>query len=243
MPRTSPSCSGMCLSFSSERQPKASDARSGPAGAGRGCEDNAGAWVTRSPRPRASPILRAFRSGPGTPRRGWPGRVAKSLTAIPERASSASAWAARSAASLPPFWAGILAASVAGSRSGCTGTPSSPASTRAAWSRWAGSRSRTRTPPVPTDAFSSALVPSAITRPWSMTAMRSASRSASSRYCVVSTTVVPCATIARTISHTWLRLRGSRPVVGSSRKSSSGVTMMLAATSSLRRMPPENCRT
>ena len=31
------------------------------------------------------------------------------------------------------------------------------------------------------------------------------------------------ATSARTISHTWLRLRGSRPVVGSSRKSSSGV--------------------
>ena len=36
-------------------------------------------------------------------------------------------------------------------------------------------------------------VPSAITRPWSITAIRSASWSASSRYCVVSSTVVPVA--------------------------------------------------
>ena len=91
--------------------------------------------------------------------------------------------------------------------------------------------------------LSSRLVPSAITRPWSITARRSARRSASSRYCVVSSTVVPPAAIARTMSHTWLRLRGSRPVVGSSRKSSSGVTTRLAAMSSRRRMPPEYVRT
>ena len=42
--------------------------------------------------------------------------------------------------------------------------------------------------------FSSVAVPSAMTRPWSMTTMLSASRSASSRYCVVSSTVVPSAT-------------------------------------------------
>ena len=47
------------------------------------------------------------------------------------------------------------------------------------------------------------------------------------------------ATSTRTISHTWLRLRGSSPVVGSSRNSRSGVTTMLAAMSSRRRMPPE----
>ena len=47
----------------------------------------------------------------------------------------------------------------------------------------------------------------------------SASWSASSRYWVVSSTVVPALTSARTMSHTWLRLRGSSPVVGSSRKS------------------------
>ena len=85
------------------------------------------------------------------------------------------------------------------------------------------SRSRTCRVPAPTDALSSPGVPSAMTRPWSMTAMRSASWSASSRYCVVSSTVVPSATSARTMSHTWLRLRGSRPVVGSSRNSRSGV--------------------
>ena len=65
-------------------------------------------------------------------------------------------------------------------------------------------------------------MPSAMTRPWSMTASRSARRSASSRYCVVSSTVVPSAAIWRTRSHTWLRLRGSRPVVGSSRNRISG---------------------
>jgi uncharacterized protein YlxP (DUF503 family) len=36
-----------------------------------------------------------------------------------------------------------------------------------------------------------------------------------------------------------LRERGSRPVVGSSRNISRGVTTMLAAMSSRRRMPPE----
>ena len=38
----------------------------------------------------------------------------------------------------------------------------------------------------------------------------------------MSSTVVPSAAIVRTMSHTWLRLRGSSPVVGSSRKSISG---------------------
>ena len=40
--------------------------------------------------------------------------------------------------------------------------------------------------------------------------------------------VVPSAVIARMMSQTWLRDRGSRPVVGSSRNISSGVTTMLA---------------
>ena len=47
---------------------------------------------------------------------------------------------------------------------------------------------------LPTEAFSSSGVPSATLRPWSMTAIRSASWSASSRYCVVSRTVQPSAT-------------------------------------------------
>jgi hypothetical protein len=93
--------------------------------------------------------------------------------------------------------------------------------------------------PAPTDDFSSPGVPSAMTLPWSITAIRPASRSASSRYCVVSRTVVPLATTIRMMSQTWLRLRGSRPVVGSSRNSRSGVLRMLAPMSRRRRMPPE----
>ena len=43
------------------------------------------------------------------------------------------------------------------------------------------------------------------------------------------------------VSHIWPRVRGSRPVVGSSRKISGGRVIRLAARSSRRRMPPENC--
>src|SRR5215207_8133668 len=75
-------------------------------------------------------------------------------------------------------------------------------------------------------------------RPRSMTTMLSASRSASSRYCVVSKTVVPPTTSERTDSHTSLRPRGSRPVVGSSRNSTFGMRMKLAARSNRRLMPP-----
>ena len=74
----------------------------------------------------------------------------------------------------------------------------------------------------PTRSLSSSEVPSAITWPWSITAIRSASRSASSRYWVVSSTVVPAATRASIVSHSDSRLRGSSPVVGSSRKMTGG---------------------
>ena len=56
----------------------------------------------------------------------------------------------------------------------------------------------------------------------STTEMRSASWSASSRYWVVSRTVVPPPTRERTALHTSVRPRGSSPVVGSSRNSTSG---------------------
>ena len=91
----------------------------------------------------------------------------------------------------------------------------------------------------PTETLSCAGVPSAITVPWSITAIPSASWSASSRYWVQSRIVVPCAANWRMMSHTWFRDRGSSPVVGSSRNISSGVTTMLAAMSSRRRIPPE----
>jgi hypothetical protein len=73
--------------------------------------------------------------------------------------------------------------------------------------------------------------------------MAPASWSASSRYWVVSSTVVPTAASARIICQTSLRPCGSSPVVGSSRNSTRGATIKLAARSSLRRMPPEYCRT
>jgi predicted ATPase/DNA-binding SARP family transcriptional activator len=91
----------------------------------------------------------------------------------------------------------------------------------------------------PTLAFSSAGVPAAITRPWSMTAICPASRSASFRFWVVSSTVIPSLTRSLTRSQTPLRPAGSSPVVGSSRNSTRGRPIRLAVRSSRRRMPPE----
>ena len=56
---------------------------------------------------------------------------------------------------------------------------------------------------------------------------------------LVSRTVTPVAVSLRTTSHISLRLRGSSPVVGSSRYSTRGRPTRLAARSSRRRMPPE----
>ena len=71
----------------------------------------------------------------------------------------------------------------------------------------------------PISALSAAGVPSATMWPWSMIPTRSASTSASSRYCVVRKTVTPSSRARRaTSSHSAVRLCGSRPVVGSSRK-------------------------
>ena len=82
-------------------------------------------------------------------------------------------------------------------------------------------------------------VPSAISRPWSRRAMWSASSSASSRYWVVRKMVTPPATSSRTICHMARRLRGSRPVVGSSRKITRGSPTRVIARSRRRCMPPE----
>ena len=49
----------------------------------------------------------------------------------------------------------------------------------------------------PISALSESGVPSATMRPWSMIPMRSASRSASSRYCVVRNTVTPSSVASR----------------------------------------------
>ena len=61
--------------------------------------------------------------------------------------------------------------------------------------------------------------------------MRSASRSASSRYCVVRSSVVPPSISPSMKSQSLRRDRGSRPVVGSSRKRTAGLPTRLAPRS------------
>ena len=87
--------------------------------------------------------------------------------------------------------------------------------------------------------LSSARVPLAMIRPSWRIAIRSASCSASSRYCVVSSTVVPCPASSLTLLHTSMRDCGSSPVVGSSRKITGGSPIRLIAMSRRRRIPPE----
>ena len=70
---------------------------------------------------------------------------------------------------------------------------------------------------------------------------RSASWSASSRYCVVRKIVAPSSFSAWTSSQIALRLTGSRPVVGSSRKRTRGWWTSADARSS-RRLHPARVR-
>ena len=116
-----------------------------------------------------------------------------------------------------------------------------PQAARIPVARWRSSRRWTTTSirSPPTCDLSSSAVPRAMILPWSTTAIVSASSSASSRYCVVSRSVVPSRTRPRMTSHIPSRLRGSRPVVGSSRNSSRGRPMSALPRSSRRRMPPE----
>src|SRR5450759_3174716 len=76
-------------------------------------------------------------------------------------------------------------------------------------------------------------------RPLSSTATWSASWSASSRYWVVRRIVTPSVASSRMICHMVRRLRGSSPVVGSSRKITVGLPMSVIARSTRRRIPPE----
>jgi len=177
---------------------------------------------------------RPVRARKASSRLGWP-RVT-SATPTSASASRVMARPTSRAASAP---AASSMDRASGSSPSWTGLSRAWARTRRACGRCSPSRSRTCRVPEPTRDLSCALVPSATIRPWSMTAICSASWSASSRYWVVSSTVVPAAAIWRTSSHTRLRLRGSSPVVGSSRNSRSGVTIRLAAMSSRRRIPPE----
>ena len=144
--------------------------------------------------------------------------------------SASAAWSATSSATFMPPASGVSTGS----------SPSTRLMISAAALSSSGSASRSCSVEAPTDVLSSSVVPSATLRPLSITATRSASWSASSRYWVVSSTVLPSATSSRIVVHIWPRVRGSRPVVGSSRKMSGGLRIRLAARSSRRRMPPEN---
>ena len=100
-------------------------------------------------------------------------------------------------------------------------------------------RRSTETTSLPISAFRSSGVPSATILPSSMIARRSQSSSASSRYWVVRKIVVPVSLIRRTSSQTVRREAGSRPVVGSSRKRTSGLWTRALARSRRRFIPPE----
>ena len=181
-------------------------------------------------------------AGPRSPApgRSWPGRrrpatarAAGSCAIASPSASSARTTSASAASpprrrtATPPLRAatgspnGVSASAIAAASSACAGAIS------------------TLGQPMP--AFSAAGVPSATIRPRSMIPTRSASTSASSRYWVVRKTVTPssCAS-ARTSSHSAVRLRMSRPVVGSSRKSTDGRCTSASARSRRRFMPPDS---
>src|ERR1700722_979036 len=173
----------------------------------------------------------------------WPVRVRNTSSRLGSR--NASSAAIRPASSIRRTTAGSSAGLLAGAgtRPGSSVTsgtvPVTSATIAAPWPVSDRSDARTTRVWPPVRDFSSAGVPSATTRPRSITAIRSASSSASSRYWVVSSTVAPPATTPRMVSHTWLRARGSSPVVGSSRNSTWGSPTRLAARSRRRRMPPE----
>ena len=87
-------------------------------------------------------------------------------------------------------------------------------------------------------------VPSKASRPWSTTRTRSQSRSMSPRSWVVSSSVVPRSRRSATRnSRSRCLLSTSRPIVGSSRKSSSGACSSAAAISPRIRWPSDSWRT
>src|SRR5690606_34033679 len=126
-------------------------------------------------------------------------------TPAPVRAGSTAARAATRSVT------GTLTRRVSGSAA--AGPPAAAATIPAASPSRSGSRITTSSRSPPSRDFSSSGVPPATTRPASITTTRPASWSASSRYCVVSSTVVPPATSPRTACQTSPRLRGSSPVV------------------------------
>jgi hypothetical protein len=78
------------------------------------------------------------------------------------------------------------------------------------------------------------------TAPFSITQIQSVSLSASSRWCVVRMMVLRVRLREEKTSQTLMRLRGSRPEVGSSKISSPGRPRMAIAMDSFRLLPPDS---
>ena len=178
------SCSGTCLNFSTARQPKTSALESAEGAGGRSTvEPHAGASVAHAlfsgSAFRRRSARRTLLRGSGCPSRNRRARC--------PRRSSARERLVRVACGVPAMHRQLRALGAA--LDACA--PRRASSSCAASSSRAGSASATCRKPEPVAAFSSRLVPSAIFLPWSMTAMRAASWSASSRYCVVSRIVTP----------------------------------------------------
>ena len=115
--------------------------------------------------------------------------------AIPASSRSRTTWARTCA----PPWAGTVSLRV------CSSSVASPSRSRLMTSAALAMSSRlwttTSTRAPPRSDLSSSAVPRAMILPWSTTAIESASSSASSRYCVVSSRVVPSRTRPRMTSH------------------------------------------
>ena len=250
---TSKSCSGTCLIFSRARQPKVSDAASAPVGAAAAGRAAAQRLVGASTGRRfgvgrghaSAPPSRGSRPDGGVvgqgqerPRRGWAGR-GRSRRRRCRRRPARDAAAERASRSV------AAPADAGGQRR--------PGRRRAAPARRARSaRASARPPAAGRDRGAAAWTVPAPTTPSARRGCprrspgrgrspRSGRRAGRPRRGTAWSAARSCRapTSARTMSHTWLRLRGSRPVVGSSRKSRSGVMTMLAAMSMRRRMPPE----
>ena len=171
----------------------------------------------RSPRPRAS-----ARSSRGRRRRGSASEAAGSRRGCPRRRARGRCPRGR----LPRRERRVRAANRLRIRSIAGRSPASAGTTSTAGRA--------------ISALSSAGVPSATIRPWSMIPTRSERTSASSRYWVVRKTVTPSSFASRPTSRqSALRLCGSRPVVGSSRKRMRGRCASASARSRRRFMPPE----
>ena len=200
-------------------------------GASPGARPAAAAARSRSRRPRSA----ARRSAAGRRRRAWAGagrgrsRRSPRGAAPPPRPRSAR-----------DRRRGAGSVSRSGRSSGSGSPQPTPASTAWASSRWRGARSSStsRIWP-PTRSLSSLPVPCAITRRGrSPRSGRRAGRPPRGTGWSAGASS-PRATSSRTIAQIWLRLRGSRPVVGSSRNRIRGRVSRLDARSSRRRIPPE----